>query len=100
MYNSTIIINERGEICGNHRKYYLWGEEKLCFKKGNSFSVYDTSIGRVGILTCYDAEFPVPSRILALKGAEIIFVPSVWSFTAEPRWDIQLPARALDNCYL
>lgn len=48
-------------------------------------------------MICYDIEFPEPARILALKGAELIFVPSVWSFQAEKRWDIQLPARALDN---
>ncbi len=57
----------------------------------------ETSIGKIGTLICYDIEFPEPSRVLALKGAEIIIVPSVWSIPAMNRWHIQLPARALDN---
>ena len=57
----------------------------------------ETSVGKIGTLICYDIEFPKPSRILALKGAEIIIVPSVWSIPAMNRWHIQLPARALDD---
>lgn len=76
----------------------MWGDEKEAFRPGEKeYTVYVTSVGRVGVLICYDAEFPEPARILALKNAEIIAVPSVWSTKAERRWDIQLPARALDN---
>ena len=45
----------------------------------------------------YTVEFPEPSRVLALKGAQLLLVPSVWSLPALNRWQIQLPARALDN---
>lgn len=95
---SAAIIDCDGSLLGIHRKSMLWGEEKNKFTAGEKeYHVYKTSLGSIGILICYDIEFPEPSRILALKGAELIFVPSVWSFQAEQRWDIQLPARALDN---
>jgi len=95
---SAAIIDCDGSLLGIHRKSMLWGEEKNKFTAGEKeYHVYNTSFGAIGILICYDIEFPEPTRILALKGAELIFVPSVWSFEAEQRWDIQLPARALDN---
>lgn len=48
-------------------------------------------------MICYDIEFPELSRILALRGAQLIIVSSVTRLASEKRWDIQLPARALDN---
>ncbi|WP_088032717.1 nitrilase-related carbon-nitrogen hydrolase [Evansella clarkii] len=97
-YISAAVIDKDGSLKGVHRKSLLWGREKEAFQPGkNEYTVYNTSVGRVGVLICYDAEFPEPARILALKSAEIITVPSVWSTKAERRWDIQLPARALDN---
>lgn len=97
IYNSAIFIDDKGNVIGNSRKVYLWGKEKLRFKNGDKYPVYDTPIGKIGILLCYDAEYPEPSRIMALKGAELILVPSVWSIKAKPRWDIDLSANALFN---
>ena len=99
MFNTAVIIDDSGEIAGVHRKFYLWGDEKHCFRRGDQFLSFSTSKANIGINICYDAEFSEPPRINALQGAQILFVPSVWSFTAEPRWDIQLPARALDNSF-
>ncbi|WP_280769212.1 nitrilase-related carbon-nitrogen hydrolase [Salipaludibacillus daqingensis] len=97
-YISAAIIDCDGSIVGVYRKSMLWGTEKNIFTAGEKvYEVYHTSLGSIGVLICYDIEFPEPARALALKGAQLIFVPSVWSFEAEPRWDIQLPARALDN---
>ncbi|AZV43321.1 hypothetical protein BAOM_2712 [Peribacillus asahii] len=76
----------------------MWGREKEIFTPGDrAYNAIDTSKGKIGVLICADIEFPEPSRILALQGVELIIVPSVWSYGAETRWDIQLPARALDN---
>ena len=98
IYNSAAVIDSTGELVGVYRKTFLWGREKRIFTPGpRSYPVFDTSLGRIGVLICYDAEFPEPARLLGLGGAELIAVPSVWSKEAEPRWDIQLPARALDN---
>jgi len=101
LFNSALVVCE-GEVLGVHRKVYLWGEqEKSIFRAGNSMEVYTSPWGTVGVLLCADAEYPEPPRILALKGAELLFVPSVWSVQARSRWDIFLPAAALANlCYV
>ena len=76
-YNSCIFIDDDGKILANTRKVYLWKKEKTKFKAGNKFVVKNTKFGKIGILLCYDLEFPEPARIECLKGAEIIFVPSL-----------------------
>ena len=96
-YNSCIFIDDTGKILANARKVYLWKKEKTKFKAGNKFVVKNTKFGKIGILLCYDLEFPEPARIECLKGAEIIFVPSLWSFSAENRWHIDLAANSLFN---
>lgn len=97
IYNSAVFIDDKGKIIGNMRKVYPWGQEKLKFRAGDKFPVYDTPFGKIGIMICYDTEFPEPARIMALKGAEIVFVPAVWSVKAQPRWNIDLAGNALFN---
>ena len=98
IYIALAVIENNGEILRVYHKSFLWGKEQLSFVDGvREYEPVTTSLGKLGMLICYDIEFPEPSRILALRGAELIIVPSVWSFGAESRWDIQLPARALDN---
>lgn len=98
LYNTAAVIDSDGRLCHLYRKSFLWGREKDIFTPGDfSYEPADTSAGRIGVLICADAEFPEPGRMLALKGAELIVIPSVWSTGAQQRWDIQLPARALDN---
>lgn len=101
LYNSALLL-DKGVIKGTHRKVYLWGDsEKQIFKPGDQFQTVTSSWGNVGVMICADAEYPEPPRILAIQGAEILLVPSVWSMQAKPRWDIFLPAAALSNlCYL
>ena len=96
-YNSCIFIDDEGKILANARKVYLWKKEKTKFKAGDKFIVKDTKFGKIGILICYDLEFFEPARIECLKGAEIIFVPSLWSLNAENRWHIDLAANSLFN---
>ncbi len=98
LFVTAAVIENTGDLLGVYRKSFLWGNERETFTPGaREYPVFDTSLGKMGVLICYDAEFPEPARLLALQGAELIVVPSVWSLGAEPRWDIQLPARALDN---
>ena len=98
MYNSCIFVDDNGKVIENMRKVYAWGEEKLKFAEGKRFPVVKTKFGNVGMLICYDVEYPEPARIEALKGADIIVDCSVWSINpAEHRWHVDLQANALFN---
>lgn len=98
LFIGLYVIESDGRILAEYQKSFLWGREQNYFVHGKrSYEPVETSLGKIGTLICYDIEFPEPSRVLALKGAELIIVPSVWSIPAMNRWHIQLPARALDN---
>jgi len=72
VYNSALMMNPKGEIVGVHHKLHIPGEENHYFYPGSTTDVYRTDLGNIGMNVCYDAIFPELSRILALKGAEII----------------------------
>lgn len=75
-YNSAVLVGPSDYI-GKYRKAHLFNLEKLWFSRGNNrFAVYDTSFARIGIMICFDWFFPEVSRILALKGAQIICHPA------------------------
>lgn len=98
LYIAAAAIDRAGECHCIVRKSILWGREQQIFTPGRiEYPVFDIGLGKVGILLCYEMEFPEPSRLLALRGAELIVCPSIWSLAASRRWDIQLPARSLDN---
>ncbi len=98
LYISATVIDQNGELLGVVRKSLLWSLENEIFEMGEiNYPVFETIHAKIGVLICYEMEFPEPSRLLALEGAELVVCPSVWSVAASRRWDIQLPARALDN---
>ena len=97
MYNSCLLIGTEGETIGNARKRYLWGREKRLFLPGTSFDVFETELGKLSVLLCYDMEYPEPSRIAALKGADMILCPAAWSRKAAHRWRVETAANALFN---
>lgn len=75
-YNSAVLTGPEGFI-GVYRKIHLFYEENLWFSSGNTgFKVWETSIGTIGIMVCFDWFFPESARTLALKGADIIAHPS------------------------
>lgn len=78
MYNSAVLAGPDG-IVGVTRKVHLPQYEKLYFTPGLPGDVFSTPFGRIGMAVCYDIFFPEITRILALKGAEIIVaISSVW----------------------
>jgi N-carbamoylputrescine amidase len=78
LYNSSVLIGPEGYI-GLYRKLHNWYEEKLFFEEGNlGLPVFQTKIGRIAMIICYDKWFPEVWRICALKGADIICSPTAW----------------------
>lgn len=107
-FNSVVCVHD-GQVLGNHRKVHQPLRESASYDSGDSFTVFDTPVGRVGLLICYDKAFPESARALALDGAEIIVVVSAWPGSrtdapadlADDRWtrrfDLFDRARALEN---
>jgi len=80
-FNSIAVINADGNILGKYRKSHIPDGpgylEKYYFNPGNTgFKVWNTIFGKIGIGICWDQWFPEAARIMALKGAEILFYPT------------------------
>jgi N-carbamoylputrescine amidase len=101
-YNSAVIIDAGGEILGSYRKVHvpqipLW-EEKYYFSPGNlGFPVFKTKFAIIGVQICWDNFFPEGSRILSLKGAQIIFSPTAAAFASQKRWKTVITSNAISN---
>ncbi|MCM4078599.1 carbon-nitrogen hydrolase family protein [Paractinoplanes hotanensis] len=107
-YNSVVCVGE-GRVLGNHRKVHQPLREDASYASGSSFAAFDTPVGRLGLMICYDKAFPESARSLALDGAEIIVCVSAWPGSrtnapeslADDRWtrrfDLFDRARALEN---
>ena len=74
-YNSQALVGPQGLI-GIQRKVHASRDEYFSFRMGRSLDVYDIGLCRVGTLICYDLAFCEAWRVLALKGAEVILLPS------------------------
>jgi predicted amidohydrolase len=98
VFNAASLVNAAGERVAGYRKTHLYGsEEKRLFQGGDSLVVAELGGLTVGILICYDVEFPEAVRALALAGAELIAVPTAliepYAFAARTL----VPARAIEN---
>lgn len=77
-YNSAAVVDATG-VLAVYRKAHLWDREKLFFTPGSQPPpVVETRFGRIGVLVCYDLEFPEYTRRLALEGADLIAAPMNW----------------------
>ncbi|MGY4769597.1 nitrilase family protein [Kribbella sp. CWNU-51] len=87
LYDTAVLVGSEGYI-GRYRKTHLWNTEKLWFTPGDEgFSVFDTRIGRIGLLVCWDIWFPETARIVTQLGADIICIPTGWVWTPPPLYD-------------
>jgi predicted amidohydrolase len=81
-YNTAVLINRKGELVGKYRKVYLPREEiEGGLTPGDSYPVFDTDFGRLGLMICWDIQYTDPARALALGGAEILALP-IWGGNA------------------
>jgi len=76
IYNVGVLLGPKGDILGKYRKVTLPRTEiEAGITPGSDYPVFDTALGRLGIMICYDGFFPEPARQLASRGAELIAFP-------------------------
>ncbi len=80
LFNTTYYIDRSGEILGTYRKVNLWLPERSYITPGSDVSVFDTRIGRVGLIICWDLMFPEVFRSLVKQKVEIVICPSYWCY--------------------
>lgn len=107
-YNAAVAVCG-GKVIGSYRKVHQPLREDASYSAGASFPVFDTPVGRMGMLICYDKAFPEAARALAVQGAEVIACLSAWPTSrtnaaaelADDRWthrfDLFDQTRALEN---
>ena len=87
LFDTAVLLGPDGFI-GMYRKAHLWNQEKLWFSPGDlGFPVFETPIGRIGLLICWDIWFPEVPRLLSLQGADIICSLNNWVWTPPPLFD-------------
>jgi len=113
-YNSCLVADKNGRHLGIYRKTHIpailpsklpggtGSYEKFYFSPGSEFPVFELGGAKIGIQICYDRKYPEGSRLLALKGAEILFMPICAATYGETKargntWELPLQARAYEN---
>jgi predicted amidohydrolase len=92
LYNTAVLLGRDGKLVGKYRKTHLPREEwEAGVTPGNDYPVFETDFGKVGLIICWDVQFPEPSRAMALKGAELLLLP-IWGGN-----ETLAKARAIEN---
>jgi len=92
VYNTAVLLSPRGKLIGKYRKVCLArGEYRKGIAPGREFPVFDTDIGKIGMMICFDVHMPEVARGLAANGAEIVALPIMGGHPALAR------ARAIEN---
>ena len=98
IFNSSALVNSGG-VLAVYRKLHLWDQEQRWFAPGEQPApVVPTRYGRIGLGICYDIEFPELTRGLALRGADVIALPTNWPL--EQRDPPMLRSLAVTTAYL
>ena len=107
IYNTCFIFDREGRQIARHRKVHLFDiaveggqhfRESDTFTPGDSYTVFDTEFGKMGVEICFDIRFQELARITALAGAQVIFIPAAFNMTTGPaHWELHFRGRAVDN---
>jgi len=95
VYTTAAFITPEGRIAGTYSKSHIEATE--LYSPGTEFSVFDTALGKIGLLICYDRQLPETSRLLTLQGAEIIVVPAHSEQVDLINEDLMMRVRAYEN---
>ena len=99
IFNTLYFIDRDGQIRARYRKLHLFpltGED-LHYARGDEMVTADTSLGRVGIMICYDLRFPELARRLFLDGARLFVISAQWPLARVAHWQALIRARAIEN---
>lgn len=97
--NSMFFIDTDGKLVDVYHKLHLFrltGEDKY-YTPGDRAVVMDTSLGKIGLMICYDLRFPELARSLYLNGAQLILVCAQWPKPRQSHWTTLVRARAIEN---
>jgi omega-amidase len=97
LYDAAVLIGPDGEFIGDYRKVHLHGEERMAFRSGFRYPVFETSLGSIGLMLGWDLAFPEVARSLALDGAEIVALSAAWERAYPEEWRALTTARAFEN---
>ena len=108
VYDTSFVIDKSGKVISTYRKIHLY--DALGFRESNKMIAgskitkpVKTSVGKVGLMICYDLRFPEMSRSLAVAGSEVLVAPSAWvkGDMKEEHWLTINKTRAIENgCYV
>lgn len=96
-FNTVLAIDSDGRVAGHYRKTHLFGAEAQAFAAGEELAIVRLLGRRVGLLNCFDVEFPEPARALALAGAELLVVIAANMHPYAEEHRVPARARALEN---
>ncbi len=108
VYDTSFLVDKNGKVISTYRKIHLYDalgfKESVKLYPGSSIAKpVKTSVGKMGMMICYDLRFPEMSRILASSGSEVLVVPSAWvkGKMKEEHWLTINKTRAIENgCYV
>jgi predicted amidohydrolase len=108
VYDTSFLVDKNGKVISRYRKIHLYNalgfKESVKLYPGSSITKpVKTSVGKMGMMICYDLRFPEMSRILASSGSEVLVVPSAWvkGKMKEEHWLTINKTRAIENgCYV
>lgn len=104
VYNTIVLIDRDGRMIATHRKLQLFDsfgyKESLRFEAASDIEgAFETKLGKMGLMTCYELRFPEIARILTMQGAQLLVVPTAWvaGRMKEEHLHTLAKARALEN---
>jgi len=98
IYNTALAFDRNGKLAARHRKAHLYDPtgEPAVFHPGDRLTSFaDAELGHVGLLVCFDGDFPESGLWLAARGVELVVLPSAYEWEARGYWDSYYPAAAL-----
>ncbi len=106
-YNTSVLIDPAGEIVARYSKLHTFDVtlpdgsvqcESARIRPGEGITTIDTALGKLGMAICYDIRFGEMFRLMALRGAQVIFTPANFTMpTGKDHWETILRTRAIEN---